>query len=111
IMRRAAVIVLLVATVATGARPAAAQLPPLFVTVPATQPTVQAGIDAVASGGVVIVAAGIYHENVTYRGKGVDVRSASGPALTVIDGGGIAPAVQFTSGEGRGSALRGFTVR
>ena len=85
--------------------------PPATIHVPSDQPTVQTGIDRVAPGGVVIVAAGTYTENVDFHGKAVTVRSASGAASTIIDGGGIDNVVSFVSGEGRTSVLQGFTIR
>lgn len=110
-MRRSATILILLAVLVVGVQPARAQAAPSVVNVPAGQPTIQAGIDAVAVNGTVIVAAGVYRENVDDKGKAVEVRSAGGPETTVIDGGGAPPTVSFQTGELRTSVLRGFTVR
>ena len=79
--------------------------------VPAEYPTIQAAIDAAASGDEVVLASGIYTENFTFKEDHVLVRSAEGPSQTIIDGGssGGYACVYFppySSGE-----LRGVTVR
>lgn len=85
--------------------------PTAVIHVPADQPTVQAGIDAAPSGGQVLVSPGVYHERIDFHGKAVDVASAQGSQATVLDGDHGGTVVTFASGEGRGSVLRGFTVR
>ena len=81
------------------------------VNVPSQLPTIQAAIDAVAEGGTVVVAPGVYRENLKFQGRGVEVRSSAGPLATVIDGGGTGPVVAFYQSETRGTSLRGFTLR
>jgi hypothetical protein len=78
--------------------------------VPASQSTIQAGIDAASNGDTVVVAPGTYFERIDFKGKAIEVRSSAGPATTIIDGGGRAHVVSFTTGEARTSVLRGFTV-
>ena len=80
------------------------------IRVPADQPTIQAGIDAAMSGDTVLVAPGTYVERINFSGKAITVASASGPAVTVIDGNRGGTVVTFNSGEGRAAVLRGFTV-
>jgi hypothetical protein len=46
-----------------------------FLRVPEDQTTIQAGIDAVASGDTVLVSPGTYAENLTISGKGITLRS------------------------------------
>ncbi|HEX3621002.1 MAG TPA: choice-of-anchor Q domain-containing protein, partial [Acidimicrobiales bacterium] len=80
------------------------------VNVPADQPTIQAGIDAAVAGDTVVVAPGTYHEHIDFKGKAIEVRSASGPATTTIDGDNTNTVVVFHSSETRASVLRGFTI-
>ena len=81
------------------------------VHVPGDAATIQQAIDTVDAGGTVLVASGIYRENIDFHGRGVEVRSAEGPTATVIDGGGAGAVVTFDENEPRASMLRGFTVR
>ena len=98
-------VTLLVLNLAAGA--AVAQT---TIRVPGDQPTIQAGIDAAMSGDTVLVAPGTYVERINFSGKAITVASASGPAVTVIDGNRGGAVVTFNSGEGRAAVLRGFTV-
>lgn len=82
-----------------------------IIHVPADQPTIQDAINIANSGDVVLVAAGTYHENITFLGKAITVKSASGSKVTVVDGGQIGPVVMFNSGEGSKSVLNGFTLQ
>lgn len=79
--------------------------------VPSDVPTIQAAMDAVAGGGTVVVAPGVYREHLNFNGRDVEVRSAAGPEATVIDGGGDGAVVLFQRRETRATSLRGFTVR
>jgi hypothetical protein len=81
------------------------------INVPGDFPSIQAAIDAATAGDTVLVAAGTYHERVDFHGKAVTVQSSGGPGATVIDGGAAGRVVNFSSGEGRQSVLRGFTIR
>ncbi len=83
---------------------------PVIIHVPADQPTIQAAIDAAASGDTVLVSDGTYKENINFKGKAITVTSVNGPATTTIDGGGITSVVIFNTGEGAGSVLNGFTI-
>jgi hypothetical protein len=79
--------------------------------VPADQPTVQAGINAAVNGDTVLVAPGTYKENINFYGKAITVKSSGGAKITIIDGGGVAPVVTFSSNETSSSILNGFTVQ
>ena len=65
-------------TLFTGAADAAT------IRVPVDQPTIQAAIDAAATGDTVLVSSGTYTEQIDFRGKAIAVASESGPATTAI---------------------------
>src|SRR5215831_21221051 len=82
--------------------------PPLFakiIHVPADQPTIQAGINAAANGDTVLVSPGTYKENVNFSGKAITVQSASGAAVTLIDGQQLGVVVTFNTNETPSSVL------
>ena len=82
-----------------------------IIHVPADQPTIQAGINAAASGDTVLVAPGTYFENINFNGKAITVKSLSGAAKTIIDGSQLNTVVTFSSGETTKSVLTGLTIR
>ncbi|HET6201683.1 MAG TPA: right-handed parallel beta-helix repeat-containing protein [Planctomycetota bacterium] len=80
--------------------------------VPADFPTVQAAILAAIDGDTVLVAPGIYVENVDFLGRAIAVVSSAGPELTILDGASLPiPVVTFANGEPDTAVLSGFTVR
>ena len=79
--------------------------------VPADRPTIQQAINASADGDTVLVAPGVYVENIDFLGKAITVTSESGPSVTAIDGNRLNSVVRFTSGEGPASVLSGFEIR
>src|SRR5215467_10177546 len=88
--------------------------PPLFakiIHVPADQPTIQAGISAASNGDTVLVSPGTYKENVNFQGKAITLKSSGGARVTIIDGGGVAPVLTFSSNETSNSVLIGFTLQ
>jgi hypothetical protein len=79
--------------------------------VPGNFPTIQAAINASANGDTVVVEPGTYLENIDFKGKLITVRSAQGPGVTTIDGGGVAPVVNFSTAETSAAVLEGFTLQ
>ena len=78
--------------------------------VPGEFATIQGCIDAAIEGDECVVASGTYQENIDFLGKAITVRSASGPASTVIDGRASGTVVLFQSGETASSRLIGMTI-
>ncbi len=78
--------------------------------VPGGFSTIQSAIAAAQGGETILVQPGVYTENLDFLGKAVELRSADGPALTVIDGAQSGPVVSFVSGEGAAAHLVGFTL-
>jgi hypothetical protein len=81
-----------------------------IIHVPGDQPTIQAAINAASNGDTVLVAPGTYKENISFLGKAITVKS-NGANVTIIDGGGTAPVVTFSSRETLHSVLTGFTLQ
>jgi len=81
------------------------------INVPADQPTIQDAIDVAQNGDTVLVAPGIYVENINFSGKNITVKSSNGNKVTIIDGGHNNSVVSFDSGEGRKALLHGFTIQ
>ena len=81
------------------------------IRVPSDYSAIQSAIEAAADGDTVVVAPGVYVENINFLGKSIVVESEEGPETTVIDGNELGSVVTFNSGEGPESILRGFTVR
>jgi len=77
--------------------------------------TVQQAVDAAGDGDSVLVAPGIYRENIRFRGRNIIVRSLEPEnemyvSTTVLDGRGAGPTVTFDGGEGADCRLSGFTI-
>jgi hypothetical protein len=81
--------------------------------VPTDFPSIQGALSSAltVSGDTVIVLPGIYAENIDFLGKDIHLKSLEGPKATFIDGNMITSVVTFTSGEGPGAIIEGFTIR
>jgi hypothetical protein len=99
--------VAILAAVSIGAIPAHAAT----IDVPGNFPTIQGAINAAANGDTVVVEPGTYFENIDFKGKLITVRSAQGSGVTTIDGGGLAPVVNFSNAETTAAVLQGFTLQ
>ena len=71
--------------------------------------SIQAAIAASSSGDTILVANGLYSEDIDFLGKAIRVESADGPEVTTISG--TQTVVTISSGEAPGTALVGFTIR
>jgi len=82
-----------------------------IIHVPADQPTIQAAIDAAGQGNRVLVAPGIYGENLFLQGKALILQSQAGPQWTVIDGNRTGRGVTIFYFGTEGIIIDGFTIR
>jgi parallel beta-helix repeat protein len=81
------------------------------INVPGDYSTIQAAINAASTGDTILVAAGTYTENIDFKGKAITLKSVSGAASTIIDGGALDTVVKFQTSETSSSVLNGFTIR
>lgn len=82
---------------------------PANLFVPTQYPSIQEAINASVSGDNVIVAPGVYSENIDFLGKDIRVISTHGANVTAIDGMG-SDVVTFQTGESSLAILEGFTI-
>lgn len=80
--------------------------------VPGSYPTIQSAINASSAGDVVLVAPGVYSENLLVgpAGNGATIESSGGAGSTAIDG-SAAGRVLVILGVGPTTRIRGFTIR
>ena len=83
----------------------------IAILIPDEQSTIQDAIDAAESGNTILVAPGIYLENIDFMGKNLKVHSVDGPVKTIIDGDRAGSVVTFANGETAEAVLDGFTIR
>jgi hypothetical protein len=76
--------------------------------------TIQRGINVANTGDVVVVANGLYagsgNRNLSFGGRIITLRSANGPADTIIDCQNAAQGFVFQNGESPSAVLDGFTI-
>lgn len=86
-----------------------------FFYVPGDYATIEAAIDGVPEGAIIIVRDGMYtgagNRNLNFGGKAILLRSENGPDYCYIDCEAYEPAFTFNSGETATSILDGFTIR
>lgn len=71
---------------------------------------IQSAIEAAADQDTVLVAPGVYLENINFLGKAIEVVAAAGPELTTIEAASAQRTVRFGNGETSNSLLEGFTI-
>jgi hypothetical protein len=82
-----------------------------IIRIPDDYETIQEGINFSASGDTVLVAEGIYVENIDFLGREIIVKSETGFGGTVIQSAVFdQPVVAFASNESHASVLEGFTI-
>jgi parallel beta-helix repeat protein len=86
------------------------QVYPLNIYVPQNYTAIQTAIDYAIDGQTILVAPGIYQENIDFLGKAITVKSIDGPSVTIIDGGQNDRVVLFDNEETEASILEGFTI-
>jgi hypothetical protein len=82
---------------------------------PADFNNIQAAIDDSNDGDTIIVAEGIYYENINFKGRNIALRSTdpNNPSIvtnTIIDGGQKGMVVSFLNSEDPNCVLSGFTI-
>ncbi len=90
--------------------------PAAVLEVPSGVPTVQGALCLAVNGDEIVVAPGIYPENIRFCGTEIILRSSEPEnsdivASTVLDGDRAGPVVSFAGNESQECVLSGFTVR
>ncbi len=85
------------------------------INVPANYTTIQQAIEDAFDGDEIVIAEGVYYENIDFLGKSIILRSTdpNDPKVvdnTVIDGGQNSSVVTFDNGENANTVLSGLTI-
>jgi len=84
----------------------------ITIHVPGDMPTIQDGINAAWTGDTVMVAPGVYYENLLIRYKAIKLMSSHGPEQTIIHSPDSSNhTIQFLQTIEPGSVIKGFTIR
>jgi uncharacterized delta-60 repeat protein len=78
--------------------------------VPDDYGTIQAAVDGVSQGDVIVVRPGTYYENINFGDKSVTIRNDSGADPTTINGGGAGSVVTFGPLAGHQALLNGLII-
>jgi parallel beta-helix repeat protein len=74
--------------------------------------SIQAGLDSCATNDIVLVAPGIYYENIIWPStQGIHLLSELGPDTTIIDGDSIGNVIALFSGADTTTIISGFTIQ
>jgi hypothetical protein len=73
--------------------------------------SIQEAIDAAPAGAVLDICAGTYSERLLINGKSLTLRGTDGATTTIIDAGGLGPALIVRNTPSPGVVVRGLTLR
>jgi hypothetical protein len=73
--------------------------------------TIQTGLNSCAPNDTVLVAPGVYYENLVWPStQGIDLVSESGASVTTIDGNGSGSVIALATGVNSTTTIKGFTI-
>lgn len=104
-MRRILIVwaLLIAAPFATSTRAATLRVPQEYKTIPLA-------VTAASDGDVIIVGPGTYNTPIDFGGKELHLKSAGGPAHTILDVDGAGSVLKFRNGESTDSIVEGFQI-
>ena len=77
--------------------------------VPSKFATIQSAVNASVDGDTILVAPGIYYENIYIDRTAIHLRSEAGPELTIIDGSNLAQVIKIEAVSSL--VIEGFTIQ